>query len=254
MASAAVKAAAAMTASNYTEAIELYSTALHSSPTAVDYYIQRSTAYQRSNQPDRALQDAEVALALANRRAKRELILNAQFRRAIALAGLKRWEDAAFLFGIVKAKDEKFKGLLMWNSKCEAELKKMELSGVSVKETVDVDLKAVEKGGYVGSSGLKERPKVEELDDDDDLQEALREKEKIKLDEKQKAVEVKKPVSNQLSITSPQDKIKEDWYQTPNSVTLSLLVKNVPKETTTVEITNTTVSISTSQDVVMSIR
>ena len=83
----AKRGAEALSAGRHAEAIEAYSQAIRASPTAPDYYIKRSTAYQRSSPPDfaSALSDAENAVLLAQKRAKRELIVQAQLRRAIAL-------------------------------------------------------------------------------------------------------------------------------------------------------------------------
>ena len=62
----------------------------------MSYYISRSTAFTRVSPPDHeaSYKDAEVALSLASRRAKRELIGQSQLRRAIALFGLERFADA----------------------------------------------------------------------------------------------------------------------------------------------------------------
>ena len=81
---------AALEAKNFSEAVTLFSAALAKSPTAVPYYIKRSTAYQRSQKYSEALNDAEIAVVLALKRAKRELISQAQLRRGIALFNLQK--------------------------------------------------------------------------------------------------------------------------------------------------------------------
>ena len=92
------RALAAFKSSDYLTAITLYTTALSSSPEALDYYLKRSIAYQRTSQPELSLRDAEIALTVAKKRGKREAIGAAQMRRGIALYQLKRYGDAGFCF------------------------------------------------------------------------------------------------------------------------------------------------------------
>ncbi|OQD97618.1 hypothetical protein PENSOL_c011G02773 [Penicillium solitum] len=56
-----------------------------------------------------ALNDAEIALQLAKERGNRELILSAQMRRAVSLYQLERYGDAGFVLGIIadKTRSEK---------------------------------------------------------------------------------------------------------------------------------------------------
>ncbi|KAJ5955266.1 hypothetical protein N7501_009545 [Penicillium viridicatum] len=51
-----------------------------------------------------ALNDAEIALQLAKERGNRELILSAQMRRAVSLYQLERYGDAEFVLGIIAEK------------------------------------------------------------------------------------------------------------------------------------------------------
>lgn len=92
----AAQGAAALNSKDFTAAVTHYTDALAVNSQAVDYYIKRSTAYTRISPPDHttALSDAEIALTLASHRGKRELIIQAQLRRAIALFSLERYGDA----------------------------------------------------------------------------------------------------------------------------------------------------------------
>ncbi|KKK12353.1 hypothetical protein AOCH_001287 [Aspergillus ochraceoroseus] len=100
----------ALANSDFVNAIQHYTRALVELPRAPAYYIKRSTAYTRLKPGDGgpdilgALQDAEIAVVLARERAKRDLILSAQMRRAVALYQLGRYGDAGFLFGLLEAK------------------------------------------------------------------------------------------------------------------------------------------------------
>jgi suppressor of G2 allele of SKP1 len=218
MATIASQAAQALSESKYVDAISLYTKALAELPKASDYYIQRSTAYQRSKQPELALKDAEIGLALAKQRQKRELIVSAQFRRAIALTSLGRWVDAKFVFDVVKRMDENYKGLSMWLARVDGALKGKEAEEATVTEDVEVDLGALEQSSTKVKATVKaEAPKPE------------------------KAAPIGPP---KLSITSTTDKIREDWYQTGSSATLSLFVKGAPLASTEVLISKNRVNIT----------
>jgi suppressor of G2 allele of SKP1 len=106
----AQRGANALSASDFPAAIQHFTRALLVNPHATDYYIKRSTAYSRLRPADggpnlrAALHDAEMAVALGMKRARRELILAAQMRRAITLFQFERFGDASFLFDIVRSK------------------------------------------------------------------------------------------------------------------------------------------------------
>ncbi|KAI1865333.1 uncharacterized protein JN550_008381 [Neoarthrinium moseri] len=80
-------------ASKYAEGIEKLSQALKAQPAPV-WFLERSKAYLRTNEVQRALNDAEQALSIAFERANRDLMADAQIRRAIALFRLDRYADA----------------------------------------------------------------------------------------------------------------------------------------------------------------
>jgi suppressor of G2 allele of SKP1 len=203
----AARGAAALTASNYDEAIQLYTSALSQNPNAVDYYIKRSTAYQRSQKYTEALADAEIAVVLAHKRAKRELIKDSQLRRGIALFFLERYADADFVLGIVKRLDEKEKTLGIWTMKVAAKLKGLEegdeRAKLQAQEVPDVEVPVLEK-----------EKKVEKVSPPEATTSAA-----------------PKPV-----VPTPADKIKHDWYQNNENVYFTLMAKGVPKDKASVEI------------------
>jgi suppressor of G2 allele of SKP1 len=220
----AARGAAALTASNYDEAINLYTSALSQNPNAVDYYIKRSTAYQRSQKYNEALSDAEIAVVLAHKRAKRELIKDSQLRRGIALFFLERYADAEFVLGIVKKLDEKEKTLGIWSMKVAAKLKALdegdERGKVQAKEVPDVEVPSTKKSEKKAEG--KEETTVPGLN-------------KL-VPSEATTVAAPKPV-----VPTPADKIKHDWYQNNENVYFTLMAKGVPKEKASVEIDNDSV-------------
>ncbi|KAF2793675.1 SGS-domain-containing protein [Melanomma pulvis-pyrius CBS 109.77] len=208
----AARGAAALAASNYEDAIKLYTSAIAVNSNAVDYYIKRSTAYQRSAKYSEALADAEAAVVLAHKRARRELIKDSQLRRGIALFFLERYADAEFVLGIVKRLDEKEKTLGIWNMKVAAKLK------------------TLEDGDDRGKVTAKEVPESKEINVvDTPMIEGL----------EKEAGAIQKRV-----VQTPADKIKHDWYQNNENVYFTLLAKGVPKDLLTVEIEKDSLSIS----------
>lgn len=210
----ASRGAAALNEGRLDDAIKEYTAAIAENPLAPDYFIKRSTAYQRVSPPqyDAALKDAEAAVVLAHRRAKRELIAQAQLRRAIVLYCMERYGDSEFVLGVVKRLNESEKTLPIWENKVKQKMSKLPEGDEKVVVTV------------------KEMPVIEKEEEDT-------------------AKDKAKPAS--AASTSPKapeqtppNKIKHDWYQNNDKVYFTLLAKGVPKEQATVQISNSSVSIS----------
>lgn len=214
---AARKGETALSASKYEEAIQHFTEAISTNPTAVKYYINRSTAYQRSSKYNEALQDADLAVVLAHKRGVRELIKDAQFRRALALFFLGQYADASHLLGIVEKLDEKDKMLPIWKMKVANKVKDMtdeEKTKVTIKDIPDVEIPSAGttvqsvKTGSGATSGMA-------------------------------ASIAPKPV-----VPTPANKIKYDWYQNNENVTINILAKGVQKDAVSVEFDKDTFSVS----------
>ncbi|KAF2229782.1 SGS-domain-containing protein [Viridothelium virens] len=217
--------AEALKSGNYPEAIKKYTEALETSPHSPDYYIKRSTAHQRSSPPDNqaALQDAEKGVVYARKRAKRELIAQAQLRRAIALFMLERYRDAQFAFSIVRKLDEKEKTLGIWEKKVGDKLKNLPEDDakreITISEIPDYE---ISKKGEIKSSLSGNNSGTGQPD--------------------QNKSNVTAPKVD--GVQTPADKIKHDWYQNNDNVYFTLLVKGVPKEKAVVDIYSRSLSIS----------
>ncbi|KAH0343972.1 SGS-domain-containing protein, partial [Aureobasidium melanogenum] len=204
--------AEALSAGNYAEAIKQYTAALAVSPTSPDYLIKRSTAYQRSSPPDydSALADANKAVLDAQKRGKRELILQGQLRRAIALFGLERYPDSKFCFEVVKRMDSKEKTLPIWENKIATKMAAMDgAKDVTIKET----------------------PDEEEVKND-------------KADSTPTPTAAATPAQPAAVAQTPADKIRHDWYQNNDKVYFTLLAKGVPKDKATIDIQPRSLTIS----------
>lgn len=211
----AAHGASALAASDFSLAITHYTNAIAFNTQAVDYYIKRSTAYTRVSPPEHAsaLKDSEVAVLLAKKRGKRELIAQSQLRRGIALFGLERWADAQQCFDWVAKIDEKEKSLKIWGIKCEGKLKGLdegdERRKVTVKEIPEIELPKVVKPAPqpVAAPKPEAKPAIE-------------------------------------GVQTPASHIRHEWYQTTDTVVVTLFAKGIPKEKATIEIQQDSVAIS----------
>ncbi len=216
--------ASALERKDFAAAIKHYTSALAEFPTSPDFYIKRSVAYQRSSPPQHnlALQDADSAVHYAYKRGKRELIATGQMRRGISLFGMKRWADAGQCFAWVRVKNDKEPGLEMWTKKAQVALEKAgegaEGTNVSVVEIPEPSAATTNNHGpsapaRTASSGTST----------------------IDASNSHKT----KPVQG---VQTPADKIRHEWYQTTDTVVVTLLAKGVPKDQATIDFHETSVS------------
>ena len=228
----AARGASALSKKEFTSAIKHYSEAISQNPGAVDYYIKRSTAHTRVSPPDHeaALKDAEVALSLANKRAKRELIAQAQLRRAIALFSLEKYADAGQCLQWVKKLEPKEKSLPMWNAKIDGKLKGLhegdERAAASVTENPDVQVPVP-----TNPEPAVQPPKPTES--------TVNTSNEIGAQTKPSS-----PTAQPEGVQTPPSKIRHDWMQTGDNVIVTLYCKGIPKEKATVEIKHNSLEVS----------
>ncbi|KAK5694788.1 Cochaperone protein [Elasticomyces elasticus] len=217
---AAARGKKALTESNYDDAIVHFTNALKQSPTSPAYLIQRSTAYQRNKQHAEALSDANRAVLEARNRGKREQIVEAQFRRAIALYSLERYGDAEFVFGVVKRMDEKFKGLELLAPDDEVK-RACTVGEVPQENEIAEDASGATKGNAVPA----EKTTTGAL-------------------APQQINTASAPSQPSASTQTPAEKIRHEWYQNNETVYFTLLAKGVPSDKTHIEFTARSLSIS----------
>lgn len=207
---AAARGAAAISSRDFAAAVAHYTNAISSNPQAVDYYIKRSIAYTRISPADHssALKDSELAVVLAKKRGKKELIIQSQLRRGIAFFGLERWADAQQCFE--------------WVSKLDKDEKSLKIWGIKVQGKLD----GLEVGDEKGVVSVKEMPEVDMPKD----------------------VEVKKvdpvPAKVPEGVQTPANKIRHEWYQTTENVVVSLFAKGIPKDKATIDLKPNSIAIS----------
>ena len=227
----ASRGASALSSGDFASAITHYTEALTINPTAVDYYIKRSTAYTRLSPADHqaSLQDAETAVQLAYKRQKRELIAQSQLRRAIALFGLERFADAKQCLEWAKKYNDKEKTLTIWAMKIDSKMKDLDegdpRAAVTVVETPDVEISTASQN----TNTIKPVEKQEEPKSTHAIKEAPKE-----------SSTTPKP----QSVQTPASKIRHEWFQTEKNVIVTLYCKGIPKDKTTVEIKDNSLEVS----------
>lgn len=204
----------------FEEAVVALTAALKESPTSPAYLTQRALAYQRTKQYTEALADAEAAVVHAHKRAKKELIVDAQVRRGVILYNLKRYGDAQAVLDIVKRMNKDVKEVGQWTAMIASKSKALgddhEKMQVTVKEIPELNMEALK----VGESG----PTASATNG-------------------ATSASTHAPATAPVTQT-PVDKIRHDWYQNNQNVYLTLLAKGVPQDKAVVEITERSMSIS----------
>ena len=224
----AAKGAKALSSGDIVAALAHYSNAIAANQRAVNYYIQRSTAYTRLSPADHsaALNDAEVALVLARDRQKKELIAEAQLRRGISLFHLGRYEDARQCLKWSQTLNEKGKGLDVWLAKAEAKIPSDEGTTIQEFPKVDIPNESSSKGAKpIETDKPKPSPGAPTSDSN-----------------------AKKPLSTEAAAapaaqTTP-SRIRHEWYQSADTVTVALLARGVPKDKATINIDERSLNIS----------
>ena len=228
------RGASAINVGNFQLAVTCYTEAIIQNPQAVNYYIQRSKAYTRLAPPDHqaAFNDAELAVSLAVKRAKRELIADSQLRRAVTLFHLERYADAIQCLQWVKKLNEKEKTVGIWEMKAEAKLKGLQdgddRGKVTVQETPNVEApKAV-----VGKKPANESESTVATSASTTTNGTK---------------DIAEPPASPLQpegVQTPPSKIRHEWFQTNDTVTVTLFCKGIPKEKALVEIKQGSLDVS----------
>ncbi|CAF9937154.1 hypothetical protein IMSHALPRED_011035 [Imshaugia aleurites] len=228
------RGASAIDAGDFKLAVTCYTEAIAQNPQAVNYYTQRSKAYTRLSPPDHqaAFNDAELAVSLATKRAKRELIADSQLRRAVTLFNLERYGDAKQCLQWVKKLNEKEKTVAIWEMKAEAKLKGLEdgdeRAKVTVEETPDVDVPKIS----VAQNTAKESTKTVETS--------------VSANTNGTEEAAKKPTAavQPEGVQTHPSRIRHEWFQTHDTVVVTLFCKGIPKNEATVDIKQGSLDVS----------
>lgn len=205
----------------FEEAVTHFTAAIEQAPESPDLFLQRSVAYQRAQKLVEALKDAEQAVLYAMKRAKRELIIDAQFRRGQLLQRLDRQGDACFILDLVLSKSKDHKEAAMWKNKAEKALNA--LGPEDPLRTCTVSEKPIARASTAITDSVSS-PSTAGSDTPSSH------------------------TASPVSTTSPPqqtpvDKIRYDWYQNNDLIYFTLLAKGVPKDKAQIDIAERSVSV-----------
>ncbi|KAI5965245.1 SGT1 [Candida pseudojiufengensis] len=246
---------------DYLGAIQLLSQAIKENPKAFQAFLKRATAYQKLKNYDEAKKDISNAFTIANERGKRSDIGFCYFRLGLVYYQLKNLKTSLIQFQKAKQFDCKESTLDMWLNKCEYDLKNHPEWNVEGDDD-ELDLITSDEPNIEDDEEeLKNRPKIEELGDDEEVDK------EGKVNSKSVANTVSnkesKPESNFKNIASTSasttkstnidvinkiaplnTKIREDWYQTNNEVIITIYAKNIQKDSLDIQFQKDSLSIS----------
>ncbi|OCT45799.1 SGT1 and CS domain protein [Cladophialophora carrionii] len=259
----AAKGAAALSEKDFLAALTFYTKALIDHPSSPDYFTQRSIAFSRLSPPrhDLALKDAEYAVLLGQKRAKREKIQAAQQRRVVALHGLGRYADAKAILETTerwRPQDSKPAKMEwdMWMARIENKLKGVpESERVSTeKEYPEIELPSETKMKAWLQSQLKADGSFK-FEGDAESESGSKSKETESASTgtvgstdgtngSGSGSGSARSAEPQTAVPSIPTKIRHEWYQSPQTVTITLYVKAVPKDKCEIDVHEDSVHIS----------
>lgn len=222
-------------------ALVSFTRALIEHPTSPDYYINRSKAFARLNPPrqDLGLKDAEIAIARALQRGKRDKVQAAQVRRVVGYFSSGQYVHASNLIALIGI-DEKEKTLAIWKAKVDKKLKEMDDATRShLEETTKT-----EKHPSVKLPTDKDAVAMlkKQINDDGSFNFDAAEGKTTNGQNKSDTLTTEE---SQVENTRPAVAvpIRQDWFQTPATVTVSIFAKGVDKEKLQCDIKEDSVSL-----------
>ncbi|KIW68281.1 hypothetical protein PV04_04238 [Phialophora macrospora] len=255
----AAKGAAALSEKDFAAALTYYTQALIDHPSSPDYFTQRSIAFTRLSPAhhDLALKDAEYAVLLGRKRAKREKIQAAQQRRVVALHGLGRYADAKAMLETTerwRPKDSKPAKMEwdMWMARIENKLKSVPESErtATEKEYPEIELpsetkmKAWLQSQLKADGSFKFEGDTESNSGDANTTAGVAVASTSGTDAAITNSAGAGSVESNTAVPTIPTKIRHEWYQSPQTVTVTLYVKAVPKDKCEIDIQEDSVHIS----------
>ncbi|CDR37071.1 CYFA0S01e07030g1_1 [Cyberlindnera fabianii] len=222
-----------------TEAIDLYNKVISSEPKSYKAYLGKSIAEQRNKNYTVATACAQKALEIALRRGKKELIDEVVYRLFTIMNNAGDIQSAVKYLNFSKHRGHNAAECDVWmhQLKNKATNKGLEVdfeaTYTSVEDLPQHDTKEADVG--VVPSDLKKddqtKPKIDSLSIEDN--EPKKRQETViptqsDIDEEKKELE-KKMANHDNLYPAPKD-IRIDWFQQPGTITVSMFVKNLPKD------------------------
>ena len=199
---------------DYLESISLFSKCIKENPKAFQPYLKRSIAYQRLKNYDRAKSDISEAFSVAEDRGKRKDIGECYYRLGLVFYSEKDYKMALKNFERAKEYDCSDPALGTWLSKCELDLKK------------------------TGDEKEEKEQKEENNQSKEDI--TPKHNQTIVNDTPASSTDI-----NTINKQAPiKQKIKDEWYQSNEEVTLTIYAKNVNPDTFSIDFTKKSLNVT----------
>lgn len=220
-------------------ALVSFTKALIEHPTSPDYYINRAKAFARLSpaRHDLALQDAELAILFAQQRGSRQKMQEAQLRRVVALYNHGQFMAAQKLLTF-SSQWGNAQAFQMWNAKVEQKMKTL-----SEDQKVEVDIDEVPKTPLPSADAARAKLK-KQINADGSFSFDAAEGKKISAASREAADVVVPSTNPSATQASAPVAIRQDWFQTGQTVTITLFAKGVDKDRFTADIQDDSLHIS----------
>lgn len=222
-----------------TRALAAFTKALIEHPTSPDYYNNRSKAFARLSpgRHDLALQDAEHAILYARQRGSGQKMQDGQLRRIIALYNHGQYAAARKLltFSSKWGNAQMFK---MWDAKVEQKMKTLpedKKAEVDISEMPQIPLPSAQEA----MASLKRQ-----INPDGSFNFDAAEGKEVPAANAPDAAESAVPPTSSAATNPGTIVIRQDWFQTGTTVTITLFAKGVDNNKFTANIQDDSLDIS----------
>lgn len=195
---------------DYLSAIATFTTVLKDNPKALQAYLKRSTAYQKLNNYENAKRDISEAFVIAEQRGKRAELGLCYFKLGLVYYAEKNYKIALKNFDRAIEYDCSEATVDAWRSKCEYDFRKNPPAEGSYEE--DDDILRLEQATISETKDFEGMPSTN--------------------------IDV---INNQAPLKV---KIRDDWYQTNDSVIITIYAKNIKESDLQVLFKNRSVLVS----------
>lgn len=229
----------------FDKAIDLANETLENHPTTFKLRLLLAIAYQRNGQYAKSFNASEIVIVDAKKAGNKSDIAQGQLRRAISLFFMDRFHEAAYSLDLAlkyAESDTKFTNTAnVWKHKINQKL-----------ENKPYDLNFITISDIPGFQPTKSLSTVKVVSKPDLAPAVIPATIKTSTTDKSVSnipsplsVSSSQPVAPPTSNSEPvTDKIKFDWYQNSNGISISLFIKNAPKDLVVVKFNETSVSVS----------
>lgn len=185
--------------------------------------LERASIYQRQKKPDEAIADIKDAMEIARQRGRREEIGKCHFKLGLVLYGQKKYSEAMKEMEVAIDHNCKEPTLEMWKTKIDYDMKRLKTEkGDSVQEVAADESKST---ATTTAAATPKSPKNSATSNS--------------------SAQATSTSIDAINKHAPlKVKIRDDWYQTNDSVVITIFAKNIKEPELQVKFSTSGVSIT----------